>query len=340
MKRIFFVALIVALVVLTGCTSKPLSVASTPTTETTAPTIATTQPPPEILTPAPETPTPTEVQKTDPVSTPPPNLTTTTPEPADVPKPTTPAITKSWREVAAPSNIAVEGAQWIEVDTPDGHVILAAVFYPQGTGPFPVVVWLHGTYGFQLSDVVMARDLAKFGFIGVAAGWFGGHYTGIEVVTPITPGADAIIWSNGPYILGSADYTLVDRIRSLASTMRTLPKARTNRFGLIGHSRGSAISIATAAMYPVDIQAVVALAGYPNVDFAGLRAPVLILHGTADQTVSVEQGRACETTLRNLGKTVESYYYEGAPHTFPQDPRWHDDMLQRATTFFTKYLLP
>src|SRR2546422_370812 len=50
----------------------------------------------------------------------------------------------NWTTVAAPAELNVPGAQWIKVNGRDGHNFLAAVLRPQGAGPFPVVVVLHG----------------------------------------------------------------------------------------------------------------------------------------------------------------------------------------------------
>jgi dienelactone hydrolase len=238
----------------------------------------------------------------------------------------------------APSNIALAGAQWIEVDALEGKKMLASVFYPQGTGPFPVVVWLHATGGFQLNDVEMAQDFARAGFIGVAVGWFGGHYVGVQEITPVSF-PEAIDWPDGPDINGSPA-TLINNIKSFINIVRTLPNARKDWIGLIGHSRGSAFSVATAES-GADIQAVVALAGYPeNTTLKGLYAPILILQGTADECINVDQAYAFEEKLQNLDKPVESHYYEGASHMFPYSAPWRDDMLQRAVAFFGKYLVP
>ena len=213
--------------------------------------------------------------------------------------------------------------------------MLASVFYPQGAGPFPIIVWLHASGGFQLNDVKMAQDFAKAGFIGVAVGWFGGHYSR---GTPVASWPDAIDWANSPDI--SNQGTLIENIKSFIVTVRTLPKTRKDWLGLIGHSAGSGTSITIAAT-GADVQAVVALAGYPQyTPLDWLQAPVLILQGTADDLINADEARAFEEKLRSLGKPFESYYYEGADHMFPYNAPWREDMLQRAVAFFTKYLVP
>ena len=45
-----------------------------------------------------------------------------------------------------------------------------------------------------------------------------------------------------------------------------------------------------------------------------MNVPVLMVVGTADTFVSVDEQRTYEQALRNSGTRVESHYYEGGPH--------------------------
>jgi dienelactone hydrolase len=61
-----------------------------------------------------------------------------------------------------------------------------AVARPDGAGPFPVIVLLHGTHGFAHEYIRLAQELAQEGLIAVAACWFsGGSGMGTRFVTPI-----------------------------------------------------------------------------------------------------------------------------------------------------------
>jgi hypothetical protein len=66
-----------------------------------------------------------------------------------------------WAPVAAPAELDTRGAQWIKVDAPAGHKLLAAVFRPQGAGPFPVVVVLHGASGLQRDHLALRDNLSR-----------------------------------------------------------------------------------------------------------------------------------------------------------------------------------
>ncbi|MFC2003319.1 DUF4382 domain-containing protein [Chloroflexota bacterium] len=258
--------------------------------------------------------------------------------PLKTPAPT-PALKINWTEVDAPPGVNFTDAQWIEIDAPERRKILAASFRPEGTGPFPIVVVLHGTEGFRETHVQLAQDFAKNGFIGVAGSWFGGHYRGVQSPIPIKHD-DGIDWLNGPDIKAGNDLSAVKDVLALINAAQTLPSARADRVGVLGHSRGSAIALTTASTGE-DLQAVVAAAGYPSgITLNNLKAPILIMHGTADQVIPLQQAKRFESSLQRLGKSVESHYYEGGPHTIPWDLPWSDNVRQHAIEFFNKHLAP
>jgi dienelactone hydrolase len=133
----------------------------------------------------------------------------------------------------APAGTETLRVKWVRVAVPKLGVMRAAVARPSGTGPFPAVLILHGTHGFARQYVEWANDLARGGFIAVAACWFsGGGGAGAYAVTPPIP---------CPEIppLGSGDYPeAVQFVNALAEATRALPAVRADRLALVGHSRG------------------------------------------------------------------------------------------------------
>ena len=55
----------------------------------------------------------------------------------------------------------------------------------------------------------------------------------------------------------------------------------------------------------------------PLYELERLHAPVLIIHGVQDKNVSVEHAYRLEKRLNELGKQVESWYFEEYTHYFP-----------------------
>ena len=65
--------------------------------------------------------------------------------------------------------------------------------------------------------------------------------------------------------------------------------------------------------------------------------PVLILHGTKDATVPVEQSQRMAEALKNAGVEHELILVEGAPHSFHLEPK-EKDLRPAVIGFFNKYL--
>ncbi len=66
-----------------------------------------------------------------------------------------------------------------------------------------------------------------------------------------------------------------------------------------------------------------------------ITAPIQIQHGTADEEVPYVLSTKLDTTLKNAGKVVEFYSYEGDNHNLSNNL---DTALERSVAFFDKYL--
>ena len=69
--------------------------------------------------------------------------------------------------------------------------------------------------------------------------------------------------------------------------------------------------------------------------FDRVSEPVLILHGTNDESCNIRWSETTTKALQDAGKTVEFIKYEGERHAF--SPRWQDSM-EETTRFFETYL--
>ena len=264
---------------------------------------------------------------------------TATPLPKIVP--TIPATTEmQWGEISPPVGVQYEGANWIKIQAPRDRTILAAYFIPEGEGPFPVVVILHGTMGLREIHVQLAQDYAGNGFIAVAGSWFGGHYkyAGGKKPPVETEHSDGIDWTEGPDIKVGSHPEAVEDVVAFVEAARTLPSADPRRIGLYGHSRGSTAAIATAAS-GIDIRAVVAVAGYPTkLSFRKLETPMLLLQGTEDKLIQPADALQFKEKLNTLGKTVMIHIVDGAPHDAHTTLPWSTELRNRASSFNSEYL--
>ena len=241
----------------------------------------------------------------------------------------------SWAPAAAPAGFDSPAAQWIAVPGRHGRAFPAAVLRPPGPGPFPVVVLLHGGGGFEPHHVALAAEVARAGLLVVAGCWQAA--AGDAVCAGATPQAD---WAADPAAHAGTE---------LLAAARALPGARADRVGLYGLSRGGYAAL-WAASTGAGVQAVVAdaPAHRPPVSpapastlevVAGLAAPLLLLHGTADPVIPVAQSREYERAARALGKPVTAVYLEGAGHQTTLWPESQAEARQRATAFLRAHLL-
>ncbi|WP_226528555.1 alpha/beta hydrolase family protein [Metabacillus niabensis] len=72
----------------------------------------------------------------------------------------------------------------------------------------------------------------------------------------------------------------------------------------------------------------------PLYELERLHAPVLIIHGVQDKNVSVEHAYRLEKRLNELGKQVESWYFEEYTHYFP--PSTNRETLQKLCLWMKK----
>jgi len=244
-------------------------------------------------------------------------------------------------QAEAPPGAESLAVQWVKVVVPGLGVMLAAVARPSGAGPFPTIVLLHGTHGFAQEYVRLAQDLASGGdVVAVAACWFRGSAgSGTRFITPIA-------CPDGPPMSPPASPESLQAVTALIQAVRTLPGAHPDRVGLFGHSRGSA-PIMSYIISAGDVRAAILnSAGYPAGLSTDVKAPILMLHGTADSptdggvaVTNIQMARDFETKLRAAGKPVEAVYYEGGQHNgiFSSQTQYRDE-VQKMVTFLRRHL--
>jgi dienelactone hydrolase len=247
--------------------------------------------------------------------------------------------------IDAPTGTETLPVKWISVAVADLGVMRAGVATPPGTGPFPVVVVLHGTHGFAREYVEWVNDLARAGFLAVAPCWFsGGGGAGAHAVSEPIPCPEIPPLGRGEY---PEAVRLVD---ALVQATHALPGARADRLALIGHSRGGG-AIQQYLLAGGRVQAAVLhSSGYalsPGNRAAEFNAPILIMHGTADGAADgggpntrVELARDFEASLRTNNKPVETAYCEGCGHnTFFTSRSQRDDELKKMIEFLRRHLM-
>ncbi len=234
-----------------------------------------------------------------------------------------------WTETAAPQGVDVPGAQWLKIEGAGGrsnNVQVAAVLRPSGSGPFPLVVWLHGDGpGFVAAEVSAATHLAPGGFIVLVGCW---EFSPAE---PVALGGISV--PRVPCLNNFA--TPDDATRALLEVGEQLPGVKKGAIGLFGVSAGGAQALNFMATR-TDIGAVV-VDSSPRGP-SKVKVPVLMLGGTADPELAVDEQRTYEQTLRDSGSTVEAHYYDGGLHAVTVVGDFQEDAFKRIIDFYRRYL--
>ncbi len=237
----------------------------------------------------------------------------------------------------------------------EGLDLYGFINIPDGEGPFPVVILLHGAVPvseYQTMDYTAryADTLAEHGYIAINPNLRG-----------YPPSQD----SDNDFGVGDTIDTLnlISLIRSQSGIAGTLEKADKNRIGVWGHSMGGGIvlrvltidkQIKAGLLYAsINADEKVNLAYFGNdgrrekkirisslslqkispVDhLKEITAPLSIHHGAEDTKVPVQWSHDLCSKLQALDKKPECYIYSGQSHTFQNSG---DTLfIERMTTFF------
>ena len=244
----------------------------------------------------------------------------------------------------------------------DGLTVYGFMNVPQGDGPFPVVLVLHGytnpaVYNTLAYTTRYADALARAGYLVI--------HPNYRNYPPSEEGPN-------PFRIGYAVDTLnlIGLIRQLGGLPGPLQTADPDNIGLWGHSMGGGITL-RAITVNSDIDAAVLYGSMsgdekknherilawsggergreeldtseedlqrisPIFHLERVAAAVSIHHGELDGTVPLEWSVDLCQRLQDLGKAIECFTYPGQPHTFSGEG---DRLLiQRAIGLFDRYL--
>jgi dienelactone hydrolase len=219
----------------------------------------------------------------------------------------------------------LEGERWTCLA--DGKALAGVLVKPTGSGPFGGILISHGLGGsadrFALPK---AREFARWGLVSIATDY-----------THSGRGGDRSTFG--------ASAENIRRARTCLAILRALPEVDPRRLCAYGNSMGAFLTIGLAADHPSEIRAAAITAGgvsegdgFPAptaARAAGIRAPFLILHGSADTTVPPGRAEALKAALDRAGTPNEHHVFAGVGHGVFQERGAEVNRLLRA--WFTKH---
>ena len=171
---------------------------------------------------------------------------------------------------------------------------------PEGAGPFPVVLMLHGWTGDENSMWIFAPRLLKNALLIAPRGLFTTTGTGFSWHPEISKPWP---WIND----------FMESVEALFDTIstRNFPNGDFSELHIIGFSQGAALAYSMTLMYPERVTTVVGLSGFlPDGASTWLRPdrvkglPVFIAHGTEDELVPIDRARTSVGSLQDAGAFV------------------------------------
>jgi carboxymethylenebutenolidase len=140
------------------------------------------------------------------------------------------------------------------------------------------------------------------------------------------------------------DAKFTEDMRAALDFLAAQPNVDAARIGVTGFCMGGRLTMLSACALPDRVKAaapfygggISALAG----QFEKLRAPVLLFFGERDAFIPMDQVRAVEAKLKDLGKRHEVKVYAGAAHGFFCDerPEYHAASAKDAWSRLTGFL--
>jgi len=175
-----------------------------------------------------------------------------------------------------------------------------------GTGPG--VLLLHAWWGLTPFFKSLCDRLADEGFVVVAPDLLGGR-------RPETAAeAELELAETDPNETAALVLSSVVALRSQTADPD-------GPISVVGYSMGASWALWLATRQPDSVRSVVVYYGIQDIDFSGLRAPVLGHFAEVDDFVSEDELAYFEAQLRLVGKEVDIVRYGGTSHWFAEEDR-------------------
>jgi len=225
----------------------------------------------------------------------------------------------------------------------DDLTIHGYVNIPNGKGPFPVVIALHGYIPpseYQTLDYSTryADAIAKNGYIVL-------HPNMRNFPPSDSPGR--IRDFQAGYVADVMN--LLAYVKEEAGQKGSIFEAADLlRMGIWGHSLGGGVALRVVNLVP-EIKAAVLYgavsqrysnnsAGFKVYDLSATDAAFSVHHGTADPTVSVTWSQQLCKQLEEAGREHECFFYEDAPHTFIRQGNDDPLFIRRTVDFLNMWV--
>jgi endo-1,4-beta-xylanase len=228
----------------------------------------------------------------------------------------------------------LDGERW----TYDGEglSLRGILLKPAGKGPFPAVLISHGLGGNAAGfGRTKAQEMTKWGLVCMACDYTHAGLPGGKKLDKA--GADRQTY-------GASEENLRRAVKCL-DILASLPDVNPNKLCAYGHSMGGFVTVGLAAKIPDRLVAaaisgsgIAPRDGFPAPSSAvaeNVKTPIVIFHGSVDNTVRPAQSLALKEILDRNGIACERHLFEGINHPVDRDKATEVFGLMR--NWFAKY---
>jgi carboxymethylenebutenolidase len=204
---------------------------------------------------------------------------------------------------------------------------------PDGTGPFPPVIVLHGPFGLNAFIRATTNRLASQGFYALAPDFYATpvSFAGVAPDYMRMPTGGPIDYADRDAALARAhalpDERAMAIFRQALGYLTIRSCARNGGAGVIGFSSGARLALLAACAHPDDVRACVGFAvmgvtpgterGQAVLDrLDAVRCPILLFFGGLDRTAPKAERDVLLARLARLGKTVDAQLFREAEQDF------------------------
>jgi carboxymethylenebutenolidase len=216
----------------------------------------------------------------------------------------------------------------------DGAMLSAYRAYPQGSGPFDVILVCHENRGLTDHIRDVTRRVAKAGYASLA----------VDLLSR-SGGTASMSSDEVPGVLGNtAPEQFVQDFRQGVTYLAGQEFANTTRLGMMGFCFGGGVTWQVATQLQ-ELRAAVPFYGPPPPleEIPNIQAAVLAIYGELDSRINSTIPEV-EAAMQENGKIYEKVVYPGADHAFFNDTstRYNaeaaQDAWERTLAWFERYV--
>ena len=222
----------------------------------------------------------------------------------------------------------------IALPTPDGAA-RAFTFAPQGSGPWPAVIFVMDALAIRPALFDMCERIAAHGYFVLLPDmfWRAGAYPPIDIAAVFKD--EAVRRKTlGPLMASTDPDKAMRDIGAGLDYLATQPMVKTGPVGITGYCMGGGIALRAAGLFPDRVAAAAAFHGgrlatdapdSPHLLAPKIKASILVAGADEDAGFPAEQADRLRAALDAAGVDNEVTIYQGARHGYaPADMPVYD----------------